>query len=155
MFREKIGCVVLHITRLTDLQRASIVCRVVAICDCRHVLLGGVSIHRNGVKDESAEEDHPFTSPTGKLSVSKFEPCRRHSIEVCPPSERPVANSHHHVSRHYPGLSSTTLFATVVHDGEIVFERDLPSACAASIPWKQQTHEFGCVRQRSRVGVTL
>ena len=27
----------------------------------------------------------------------------------------PVANSHHHVSRHYLGLPSTALFATVVH----------------------------------------
>ena len=34
--------------------------------------------------DESAEEDHPYTFPTGKLSVSKSSLCRRHSIEVCP-----------------------------------------------------------------------
>ena len=36
-------------TRLTDLQRASIVSCMVAIFDCHHVLLGGVSFHRHGV----------------------------------------------------------------------------------------------------------
>ena len=36
-------------TRFTNLLRASIVCCIVAIFDCRHVLLGGVSLHRHGV----------------------------------------------------------------------------------------------------------
>ena len=36
-------------TRLTDLQRASVVRCIVALFDCRHVLLGGVSLHRHGV----------------------------------------------------------------------------------------------------------
>ena len=36
-------------TRLTDLQKASIVSCIVPIFDCHHVLLGGVSFHRHGV----------------------------------------------------------------------------------------------------------
>ena len=76
-------------TRLTDLQRASIVCCVVAIFDCRNFsarrCVPSSSVRCPATEiDESAEEDHPCTSPTGKLSVSKSSLCRRHSIEVCP-----------------------------------------------------------------------
>ena len=34
--------------------------------------------------NESAEEDHPYTSPTRKLSASKSSLGRRRSVEVCP-----------------------------------------------------------------------
>ena len=34
--------------------------------------------------DESAEEDHPYTSPTRKLCASKSSLGRKHSVEVCP-----------------------------------------------------------------------
>ena len=62
----------------------SIVCRIVTIFDCRHVLLGGMPLSSTlnarctatGI-NESAEEDHPYTSPTRKLSASKSSLGRR------------------------------------------------------------------------------
>ena len=69
----------------------SIVYRTVTIFDCRHVLLGGnvpsstlnARCPATGT-DESAEEDHPYTSPTRKLEASKSSLGRRHCVEVCP-----------------------------------------------------------------------
>ena len=43
-------------TRLTDMQRASIVRCIVALFDCRHVLLGSVSLHRHGVSAHAASD---------------------------------------------------------------------------------------------------
>ena len=148
MFREMIGCVVLsvflYIFRCVFLHRLPYCDHLrLSSCSARWYVPSSTSNARcpaTGM-DESAQEDHPYTSPTRELSASKSSLCRRHSIEVCPLGKPPVANSHHHVSRHYPGLPSTTLFATAIHDVELVLQRDLSSACAPSISWERQTHQ--------------
>ena len=89
MFCEKIGCVVLRIHSTHGSAEGLRRLLFVALFDCRHVLLGGVSPSSTWSvrcpatgKDESAEEDHPYTSPTGKLPVSKSRLCRRSVLLV-------------------------------------------------------------------------
>ena len=71
----------------------SVVCRIVTIfdlssCSARWYASSSTLNARcpaTGM-NESAEEDHPYTSPTRKLSASKSSLGRRHRIEVCPNS---------------------------------------------------------------------
>ena len=105
-FVKKIGCVVLRIHSThgyaEGLHRL-LYCSPLRLSPCSAQWFVSSTLSTRfpatGI-DESAGEDHPYTSPTGKLSVSKSSLCRRHSIEVCPLGKPPVANSHHHVSRH-------------------------------------------------------
>ena len=106
MFREKIGCVVPSTHRSVEAFHR--------LLYCQHLRLSSCSARRcipSSTWSVRSQENHPYTFPTGKLSVSKSSLCRRQSIEVCFFGKPSLANSHHHVSRHYLELPSTTLFA--------------------------------------------